>query len=206
MIPKSASYCNRKPCHKHVDVFSATAATTAIVTAQGIQALYNLMLGIGHISSNNYKNLAILNYIFVPLAIIGLFRLLPAYWLADDYSFASIDTLELIEGNSHGIATGESIFIDPSVAPLLNSTSTRRRKVPPFEWLVKHLTAHFLPSYITRLMGNDCILHLSFQWRSIFHHKPADVYLLYFLPHYHPRDFGLPLRSKETQGQQSFHV
>jgi hypothetical protein len=111
MIQKSREHCLRTPRLKHIDLLSATAAKTVIVTLQGIQAIYSLTVGTQTTTpeSNVYGNAVALNTIFVPLAILGLFRLLPAFWLAEDYSFANF------EGENNSTAKAEQIRINDNI-------------------------------------------------------------------------------------------
>lgn len=105
MIQKSREYCLRTPRRKHIDLLSGTTAKTVIVTLQGVQAIYNLVVGVQNATpqTNAYAYAIAVNGVFVPLTIVGLFRLLPAFWLAEDYSFANF------EGSNHSTIETEPI-------------------------------------------------------------------------------------------------
>ena len=157
MIQKSINYCLRPPRQKHIDLFSATNAKTIIVTLQGVQAIYSIVVGVRNSTpqSNAYANALALDYVFVPLAIVGLFRLVPALWLADDYSFANIEVAnnsnvetEPVQNNS--IALGDKSKVD---APLTLS----------------------LRSGVTGMADEDCF-HPSKGWRGI------SVRVFFYLP------------------------
>ena len=131
MIQQSRKYCLREPRQKHIDVFSVTAAKTVIVTLQGIQAIYSLVVGVQKSTpeSNAFANSIALDYVFVPLAIVGLFRLVPAFWLANDYSFANIEIVnnptvetELVQNNSN--ATDDKSKLDTTLTFSLHSGVT----------------------------------------------------------------------------------
>jgi len=107
MIRNSREYCLRQPARTHIDFFSGTAAKTLIVTLQGFQAIYTLLLGITSPKSNKYANLMAFSYIFVPLAIFGLLRLPVAFWLAEDYSFANFDTRETSDTSIESLQENE---------------------------------------------------------------------------------------------------
>lgn len=107
MIRKSREYCLREPARTHIGFFSGTAAKTLIVTLQGFQAIYALLLGITSPKSNKYDDLVAFNYIFVPLAIFGLLRLPVAFWLAEDYSFANFNTRETSDTSTESLQENE---------------------------------------------------------------------------------------------------
>jgi len=46
IIRKSRGHCLRKPAKKHVELISGTTAKNLIITLQGLQAIYTLVLGI----------------------------------------------------------------------------------------------------------------------------------------------------------------
>ncbi|KAF2093223.1 hypothetical protein NA57DRAFT_48585, partial [Rhizodiscina lignyota] len=95
MIEESSNYHLRLPAKTHIDLISGTAAKTLIVTLQGVQSIYTLTMGMAHPGSNNYGYSVSIQSVFLPLAIFGLFRLPVACWLAEDYSFANFDMLNL---------------------------------------------------------------------------------------------------------------
>lgn len=76
----------RIPKETHVKLLSASFAQTIVVALQGVQALYQLIAI--HQFADSF--LSILPIIFLPLALIGLFRLPAAYWLTEEYTFADV--------------------------------------------------------------------------------------------------------------------
>jgi hypothetical protein len=94
MIQKSRGYCLREPAHTHIDLVSGTSAKTLVVTLQGVEAIYTILLGIAEPRWNEYARTLAFNHIFGPLAVFGLLRLPAAFWMTEDYSFANFDTLE----------------------------------------------------------------------------------------------------------------
>jgi hypothetical protein len=76
----------RLPEHSRVALFSTDMLWTIIVTAQGASAMYSL---VGGLTGKAYFNSTMgLDTVFFPLAVFGLLRLFPAFWLTDDYHFA----------------------------------------------------------------------------------------------------------------------
>lgn len=93
MIERSQAFCTRAPSSKHIDAISASAATTIIVTLQGVQALYDLLGSI--LKGYQYSNTVAVSTIFFPLATFGLLRLPAALWLTDDYAYRNTEELEM---------------------------------------------------------------------------------------------------------------
>jgi hypothetical protein len=91
MIWKSRRFCTRPPTKTRIDFFSGTAAKTLIVALQGIQAIYQLIMGMVEPEAKKYADLLAFQAIFNPLSIIGLFRLPVALWLTEDYAYANLN-------------------------------------------------------------------------------------------------------------------
>lgn len=64
MIEASQPFCTRKPSSTHIDAIFASAVTTVIVTMQGMQFLYELLINKGA----NYVDTLSIRSIFFPLA------------------------------------------------------------------------------------------------------------------------------------------
>jgi hypothetical protein len=88
MIATSREFCAQLPPTRHIELFSTSTATTIAVTLQGLQATYELTVGV--LGSRDYSLTVALDSIFVPLAVLSLLRLSAAFWLTDDYAFVSI--------------------------------------------------------------------------------------------------------------------
>lgn len=90
MIEVSFKQCLYLPEHTRVPLFSSEMFKTLIVTAQGVQATYTIisgLLGSDNTSAASLNSLA-LDTIFFPLAVMGLLRLVCAFWLTNDYAYA----------------------------------------------------------------------------------------------------------------------
>lgn len=85
MIQESRAYCTRLPSSSHAELLSKSFVNTVIVTLQGVQALYQLLL---MQKFNNSINVAT---VFLPLALLGLVRLPAALWITDDFAYADYD-------------------------------------------------------------------------------------------------------------------
>lgn len=100
MAIRSVPYCTRRPQHSRTEVMSMQTLKTIVVTLQGAQALYDVLL--------NYPGAPTLlptgaDRIFSCLAIIGLQRLCAALWLTDDFAFQVHDAVLLQMLPSHTV-------------------------------------------------------------------------------------------------------
>ncbi|KAE8441806.1 hypothetical protein EG329_004259 [Mollisiaceae sp. DMI_Dod_QoI] len=82
MIERSRPYCLKLPDHTRASLFSKSFVKTAIITVQGVQAIYVLVEGFTH----NSFQIAV-DTLFFPLAVLGLLRLCAALWLTEDYFY-----------------------------------------------------------------------------------------------------------------------
>lgn len=131
MIEASQPFCTRKPSNKHIDAISASAVTTVIVTMQGIQPLYELLINKGA----NYVDTLSIGSIFFPLAIFGLLRLPAALWLTDDYAYRNVEALDA--SAVMPLATSsETKITAKNAAPLLEAPLTLplERFYQPHSW------------------------------------------------------------------------
>jgi hypothetical protein len=72
------------PSYHRVSVFSTSALGTLIITLQGIQAIYDLIVNaIGSVHPGGHP----ISKVFFPLAIFGLIRLPAALWLTEEYGY-----------------------------------------------------------------------------------------------------------------------
>jgi hypothetical protein len=94
MIESSREFCIQLPATRHIELFSASTATTIVVTLQGLQAMYELSIGV--LGGRDYSLTVALDSIFVPLAVLSLLRLPAALWITDDYAFISIQNHERV--------------------------------------------------------------------------------------------------------------
>ncbi|KXJ86029.1 hypothetical protein Micbo1qcDRAFT_219873 [Microdochium bolleyi] len=95
MITASIPYCTALPLHAHAELLSWETVKTAIITLQGVQALYVLAGGVGRSSSVEGANTGLQDAVdnaFFPFTLIGLFRLTAAYWLTSTgFGYAARD-------------------------------------------------------------------------------------------------------------------
>ncbi len=82
----------RPPPRNTVDILSAPMLGVAVVTAQGALAVYQ----IGAVVAQGRAMFDAMPNVFLPLAIISLFRLLPARWLAYDFAFQNASDMDAI--------------------------------------------------------------------------------------------------------------
>jgi hypothetical protein len=94
MAQKSREYCVALPDNTHATFFSGITVQTLIVSLQGADALYILVIGL--YQSGEFSASAILSVgtIFYFLAIFGLLRLIASFWLTDDFSYVNPEDLQ----------------------------------------------------------------------------------------------------------------
>ena len=79
------------PALDRVSVFSASALGSFIVTLQGMQAIYDLIVNItGRVPNSGHP----ISSAFFPLAIFGLIRLPAALWLTEEYGYHECEESE----------------------------------------------------------------------------------------------------------------
>ncbi|KAH7012695.1 uncharacterized protein B0I36DRAFT_340135 [Microdochium trichocladiopsis] len=93
MITASIPYCTALPLHAHAELLSWETVKTAIITLQGVQALYVLAGGLGrNVEGTNTGLQDAVDNAFFPFTLIGLFRLTAAYWLTSSgFGYAARD-------------------------------------------------------------------------------------------------------------------
>lgn len=139
MATRSVRYCVTPPPSSHASLLSWEFLKTAIVTLQGVQALY--VFGGGITGATKMPRFA-LDTIFFPAAFLGLLRLFAASWLTSEYVYAPLaeDRIhrDINEGeseshgdiNSHAKTkherypsdTDDETFTYPDAKTLLSST------------------------------------------------------------------------------------
>jgi hypothetical protein len=93
IIKRSRRYCIKPPDSSRTPFLSKSFAKTAIVTIQGIQAIFVLVGGLDGYDSENFQ--WSITTIFFPLAFMGLLRMWAALWLTDDFVYAEDEEWEL---------------------------------------------------------------------------------------------------------------
>lgn len=84
MAARSFEFCIYLPETTRVELLSWDMAKTVIITLQGLQAIY--FLGTNPSSIGSIR--ASVDMVFVPLAVLGLYRLSAAFWLTNQFVFA----------------------------------------------------------------------------------------------------------------------
>jgi hypothetical protein len=74
----------KEPSYHRVSLFSTSAVGTLIITLQGIQAVYDLIV---NTTGSVYPGGHPISKVFFPLAILGLIRLPAAPWLTAEYGY-----------------------------------------------------------------------------------------------------------------------
>lgn len=112
MIREGRKYCIRLPPRSHADLLSKSFMNTVIVTLQGVQALYELLLVE---KFNNNINLAT---VFLPLALLGLIRLPSALWITDGFAYNYYDVKLSNERGSQVTTTTKTGYHELITVPL----------------------------------------------------------------------------------------
>jgi hypothetical protein len=161
MIERSREFCTQLPPTRHIELFSASSATTIVVTLQGLQAIYEPTIGV--LGGRDYSLTIALDSIFVPLAVLSLLRLPAALWLTDDYAFVSIlihkvnSARNREDGSStHLIPRSRSLYAMHLSSNPMGSSSKRFRPVRSFRGLA--LRSFFLICVF--MLWALCLSHL----------------------------------------------
>ncbi|KAK8059799.1 hypothetical protein PG996_009729 [Apiospora saccharicola] len=90
MVDRSLPYCTHIPDHARIAVFSGEMVKTLVVTLQGTQAVFALTssLASGTYNDGFDRSMAV-DFIFSPLAFIGLLWVFCALWLTDDFNYTA---------------------------------------------------------------------------------------------------------------------
>ena len=112
MIREGGKYCIRLPPKSHAELLSKSFMNTVIVTLQGVQALYELLL---MEEFNNDMNLAT---VFLPLALLGLIRLPSALWITDGFAYNHYDINLSNKRASQVTTTTKAGYHELSTVPL----------------------------------------------------------------------------------------
>jgi hypothetical protein len=92
---KCQAYCVSFPISTHTTLLSGNTIKTVIVTLQGANALYFLVLSsLPTANQFTFGSTASVGSLFFPLAIFGLLRLFACFWLTDDFVFADCEELQ----------------------------------------------------------------------------------------------------------------
>ena len=110
MMLKSRLFCTRVPSLRRISFTSVSAATTLIVTIQGVQSVYSPLQGF---FDGNYAFSVAFDSIFYSLAFLGLMRLPAALWLTEDYSYVDIDRMESTISEEMGGVEMEAVTTKP---------------------------------------------------------------------------------------------
>ncbi|KAH8898448.1 hypothetical protein GQ53DRAFT_417689 [Thozetella sp. PMI_491] len=98
MVDASVALAAHLPGNGRIAIFSLEMVKTAIVTAQGIQAITLLTSALGGNAGASAKPFTVLmaaDIIFFPLAFIGLLRLCCSMWLTDDFVYVAPSSVNL---------------------------------------------------------------------------------------------------------------
>jgi hypothetical protein len=119
MMLKSRAFCTRVPSLRRITFISISAATTLIVTIQGVQSVYSPVQGF---FDGNYAVSLAFDSIFYSLAFLGLMRLPAALWLTEDYSYMDIDKAESTAGEEMDSVEMETVTTKPGSIRALSTT------------------------------------------------------------------------------------
>ena len=118
MMLKSRVFCTRIPSLRRISFTSISAATTLIVTIQGVQSVYSPMAGF---FDGDYAFSLAFNSIFYAIAFLGLMRLPAAFWLTDDYSYMDINRMQSSRGEEVDGVEMEAVTTKPGSASTLSA-------------------------------------------------------------------------------------
>ena len=118
MMLRSRAFCTRVPSLRRISLTSVSAATTLIVTIQGVQSVYSPISGL---FDGDYAFSLAFNSIFYAIAFLGLMRLPAAFWLTDDYSYLDIDRLESSRGEEMDSVEMEAVVTEPGSSSTLSA-------------------------------------------------------------------------------------
>lgn len=91
MVEATLSFCARLPEDKRVSIFSGEMVKTIVVTLQGCQVVF-LTTGIFQVynldGGLSFASRMGLDFIFFPVALLGLMRVFACLWLTKDFSYS----------------------------------------------------------------------------------------------------------------------
>ncbi|KAK7927662.1 hypothetical protein PG985_004660 [Apiospora marii] len=127
MVDRSLLYCVHIPDHARIAVFSGEMIKTLVVTLQGVQTIFALTSSLASGSQNEtFDRSMAVDFVFSPLAFIGLLRVFCALWLTDDFNYTTKHpahhSAELLQIGPGGESTRrnsmDSLIDSPSDLPL----------------------------------------------------------------------------------------
>lgn len=123
MVERSQLHCTHLPASTRVALLSSDMLKTAVVTLQGVQTFVMLIRGLGgdDPADSFVLNMAV-DFVFSPLAFIGLLRLASALWLTDDFNYTLRHAAELPQYPAPSEAMRRSSFdsfLEPPTEPEL---------------------------------------------------------------------------------------
>ncbi|KAK8128141.1 hypothetical protein PG984_009249 [Apiospora sp. TS-2023a] len=90
MVDRSLPYCTHIPDHARIAVFSGEMVKTLVVTLQGTQTVFALTSSLASgLYNDGFDRSMAVDFIFSPLAFIGLLRVFCALWLTDDFNYST---------------------------------------------------------------------------------------------------------------------
>ncbi|KAI6091692.1 hypothetical protein F4821DRAFT_255003 [Hypoxylon rubiginosum] len=137
MITLSSPYCTHLPEHTRIALFSRESIKTLIVTLQGTQAVVSLGLALGGKSaSDGFVTFMGVDLIFFPLAFIGLVRLFCAFWLTDDFAYASLRSTALVGDDSTSAKVNDTrVSMDSLLGDGTTDSSPKEDRFLPTSYL-----------------------------------------------------------------------
>ncbi|KAI1505779.1 hypothetical protein F5X99DRAFT_367656 [Biscogniauxia marginata] len=145
MVVDSLVHCTHLPERSRVGLCSLEMIKTLIVTMQGSQAvaIFARGLGGGPGTTSNFIYHIGLDYIFFPLAFIGLARLFPGLWLTEHFAYAPCHDMTTID-----VPTIRKDILRVSTDSLMGQSittySTHHRFWPTTIWPSKVFRAGYL--------------------------------------------------------------
>ena len=123
-VEKSSILYTGTPAVRIETFTSISAATTLIVTIQGVQSVYSPKEGF---FDGNYAFSLAFDSIFYSLAFLGLMRLPAALWLTEDYSYVDIDRMESTISEEMGGVEMEAVTTKPGSTSTLSTVELLAR-------------------------------------------------------------------------------
>lgn len=125
----SRPLCTEAPPHSRLRILSAASATTLVITLQAAGFMFSILNNL--INGGSWSNELAVDYIFSPLAFLGLLRLGAALWVSDDFRF-SVDMVNADDSDTSSMGSRMQPMTteyDPLSMRLLQPSSASRQ--PP---------------------------------------------------------------------------
>lgn len=180
MVALSVPYCTRLPDHSRVAIASWETAKTVLITLQAAQAAYiyiqstALLNGIGFVVA--------LDTIFFPVALLGVLRLVAAFWLTDEYGYnigllnSAVPELDQSILNTSPTAERQSFRSRPVSIDSLAQHPISPGYASPCTSTSRFRSCSYVPSRLLRLFYHLLLMAVWVSTFTIFAHSERSAY------------------------------